>query len=222
MMKYKSPEADQRLAYRKVFELALLVSLFLHLLVFRAFPEFSLDPGERKQVDIKIHVEEIPPTEQVKQSAPPPRPSVPIPTESEDVPDDLTIEVTSLDLSDLPEPPPLLDEDDGWENYSFIPHDEPPQPVGGFAAIQRNLKYPELARKAGVEARLVVGVLIDENGKPIKTQILHDSGSNIGFEDAAREAIMKVKWRPAKQRDAAVKVWVAIPINFVLNNKAGA
>ncbi|MFQ6112465.1 MAG: energy transducer TonB, partial [bacterium] len=128
-------------------------------------------------------------------------------------------ESTELDLTEIP-PPPTPPMDEGIEGgYVFIPYDEPPVPIGGYAAIKRNLVYPDLARKAGVEGTVIVGVLIDERGNTIKTQVLKPSGLNIGFEKAAQEALINVKWKPAKQRDRAVKVWVSIPIRFSLKDR---
>ncbi len=223
MITHKRPEANLKLVYKKALELGLIGSLIIMLVIFHALPDFSLSAGEKKAKEIEIVVEDIPPTEQIKKAPPPPRPSVPIPTESEDVPEDLTIETTDLDLSELDAPPPPPESDNNWDSYVFVPYDEPPQPIGGFGAIQRNLKYPEIARKAGIEARVIVGVLIDENGNVVKTQVLQDSGFKVGFEEAAQRAVMAVKWRPAKQRDSPVKVWVSIPVNFILDkSKPGA
>ncbi len=214
MVRKKLPEANLKLKSRKVFEICLTISLFLMLVVFHALPQFEMGPKQINAKAVEIHVEDIPPTEQIKKPPPPPRPSIPIPSENEDIPEDLTIESTDLDLSELPPPPPPPEEDYG--NYVFIPYDEPPKPIGGYAAIQKNLKYPEIARKAGLESRVVVGVLIDEKGNSVKTQILKGAGSNVGFEAAAAAAVMNVKWHPAKQRDKPVKVWVSIPVNFKL------
>jgi protein TonB len=203
--------------YRKAIELGLIGALIVMLIVFHAIPEMNVAPKEIKAKDIEIVVEDIPQTEQIKTAPPPPRPSIPIPTESEDIPEDLTIEATDLDLSDIPPPPPPP-EDDEMGGYEFIPYDEPPEPIGGYAAIQKNLKYPEIARKAGIEALVIVGVLIDEKGNSIKTQVMNEVGHKIGFEEAAQAAVMAVKWRPAKQRDKPVKVWVSIPVRFMLNS----
>ncbi len=221
MIIHKRPEANLKLHYRKVMEICVIGSLVIHLFIFRALPAFDLGADGIKSVDIKIQVEEIPQTEQIKKAPPPPRPAVPIPTESEDVPEDLTIEATDLDLSDLPMPPPPPEDDGVWDSYAFIPYDEAPTPVGGFGAIQKHLKYPQIARKAGIEARVVVGVLIDEKGRSVKTQILQSSGYTVGFEAAAEAAVSGVRWRPAKQRDEPVKVWVSIPINFKLDHAGG-
>ncbi|RMF69444.1 MAG: energy transducer TonB [Calditrichaeota bacterium] len=220
MKRRKNPEADLKLNYRKTLELALIVSLLLHFGLFHAFPAINVTPKQVKPGIIQFNVEDIPMTQQFKRPPPPPRPAVPIPTESEEVPEDVTIESTelNLDLRRLPPPPPPGEGQDIEAGYVFVPYDEAPYPIGGYEAIKKRLRYPEIARKAGIEGRVVVGVLIDEHGNPRKTQILKDSGSRVGFEEAAEAAVMSVKWKPAKQRDRPVKVWVSIPINFKLGD----
>ena len=88
--------------------------------------------------------------------------------------------------------------------------------IGGMSALMKKIVYPEIARKAGVETRVIIGVYINKEGSPLKTQVLKHSGSNVGFEDAAISAIMKMKWEPALQRDRPVAVWMSIPVNFQL------
>lgn len=94
-------------------------------------------------------------------------------------------------------------------------YDEAPEPIGGFGAIQRNLEYPEIARKAGIEGRVIVNVLVDVDGSVVETKILKSLGHS-GCDEAAVKAIRTVKWKPAKQRDRPVKVWVGIPVIFKL------
>jgi len=189
----------------------MILSLVIMLLVFQTLRAISLDEAESKTVDIEIEVTDIPPTEQFRRPPPPPKPSIPIPTESEDVPEDLTIDETALDLSDIPPPPPPPDEGD----MIFVAFDEPPTPIGGFMAIQKALRYPEIARKAGIEGRVTVHVLVSEKGEVVRTKILQSLGHS-GCDQAAVNAIEKVKWNPAMQRDKPVKVWVAIPVIFRL------
>ena len=209
----KNPEADLKLKYKKALEIGLMASLFLLILVFQLFRAIGLEATEAKTKEIQIEVADIPPTEQFKRPPPPPKPSIPIPTESEDIPEDLTIEATDLDLSDIPPPPPPPEEDDGMN--IFVPFDEPPSPIGGFKAIQRALKYPEIARKAGIEGRVIIQVQVSEKGRVLKTRIIKSLGHS-GCDEAAVKAIKNVKWKPALQRDKPVKVWVAIPVIFRL------
>jgi len=207
----KNPEANLKLKYKKVIELSMVLSLVIMLLVFQTLRAIDLDETESKKLDIEIEVTDIPPTEQFKRPPPPPKPSIPIPTESEDVPEDLTIEANALDLSDIPPPPPPPDDGD----MIFVAFDEPPTPKGGFRSIQKALKYPEIARKAGIEGRVTVHVLVSEKGIVIKTKILQSLG-HTGCDQAAVNAIKKVRWNPAMQRDKPVRVWVAIPVIFRL------
>jgi len=219
LMEKKNPETNLRLQYRKTFELSLIFTLAILIATFQVARQFFLVPSELKNANVTIEVADIPPTEQIRNlPTPPARPTVPVPTESEFVPEDITIQSTNLDFAEFP-PPPASPVEDRYENYQFIPYDEPPEPIGGYATIVANLKYPAIAQKAGIEARVVVGVLIDEEGNTIKTQILSSTNSIMGFNEAAQKAVMPVKWKPAKQRDRAVKVWVSVPIRFQLNNK---
>jgi protein TonB len=166
---------------------------------------------------LKIEVADIPPTEQIKRPPPPPRPSIAIPTESEDIPEDETIPETELNMMELPPPPPPPKAGDAIdETFVFVPYDEPPAIIGGTGVLYKNLRYPEIARKAGVEGYVVVGALIDTKGDVIKTMIMRSSALNVGFEEAAQTALMKTKWKPAMQRDRKVKVWISITVRFKL------
>ncbi len=219
MYPVKASEADLKLKYKATLEVSIIASLVLHIILFRAFPGFEMNATNVTEKAIIIEVEDIPVTEQVRNIPPPPaRPVVPVPSESEDIPEDLTIESTNLnlDLSELPPPPPPGDNvDDG---YVFVPYDQAPVPIGGMLAINAFLRYPEIARKAGMEGTVIVAALVSTSGRTLKTTILQDSGTLVGFEKAAQAAVMQVEWKPAKQRDRAVKVWISVPIRFKLRS----
>ncbi len=209
----KNPEANLKLKYKKVLELGAIGSLGILILLFQLMRLQDLSAVESTTKEIQIEVADIPPTEQIKRPPPPPKPSIPIPSESEDIPEDLTIEATELDLSDIPPPPPPPEDDDGMN--IFVPYDEPPSPMGGFRSIQKALKYPEIARKAGIEGRVIVQVLVSEKGRVVDTRVIKSLGHS-GCDQAAVKAIKSVKWKPALQRDKPVRVWVAIPVIFRL------
>lgn len=211
----KNPEANLKLQYNKLFELGLIASLSMVIALVVAFKRFETEKFEQKVVQIQMEVQEVPQTEQTKRPPPPARPSIPVETEDEDVPEDETIDDTEIDWAEIPAPPPPPSEEEDESAQIFVAYDEAPEPLGGFGAIQANLKYPEIARKAGVEGRVFVKVAIDENGNVFRTEIIKSLGNN-GCDEAAIEAIKKVKWKPAKQRDRAVKVWISIPVIFKL------
>ena len=94
----------------------------------------------------------------------------------------------------------------------FIPLEN--EPVIEMNELYGNLQYPEVLRKAGVEGRVVVSLLIDEKGRILKTNV--KSSTNPYFEKAAIEALTKATCKPGIQNGNAVKSWLMIPIVFKL------
>lgn len=209
----KDPKYDLHLKYKKLFEVSLIISLALIIVLVMAFKRFETQEFVQQTVDLQMQVEEIPQTEQTKRPPPPARPSIPVETESDDVPEDETIDDTDIDWEELPPPPAPPEEDD--EATIFVAFDTPPTPIGGFRSIQRNLKYPEIARKAGVEGRVIIKAIIGPKGQVERCEVLKSLGNN-GCDEAAIKAIKKVKWTPAMQRDKPVRVQVSIPVIFKL------
>jgi protein TonB len=89
-----------------------------------------------------------------------------------------------------------------------------------MAAIHRNIEYPEIARRAGVEGLVILFVQVDVDGAIANTKVMKKEGLDI-FVDAAIKAVKSVKWKPAMQRDRPVKVWASVPIEFVLKTGPG-
>ena len=180
-----------------------LVSTFL--LFPRATNTMELD----EEIQIIIEQIDIPQTEQFDQPPPPARPSVPVESESEDVADDVTLDEFNLDdfdAWDAPPPPPE------GPRVKFIPYDDPPVPLTPIRP-----KYPEIAQEAGIEGTVVVQVFVDDRGRVNDTVILKGI-PNTGLDEAATVAIRAVRFRPAKQRERAVGVWISIPVNFRLKS----
>ena len=204
--------------YHKRLQLSLVISLLTLVIFFQLSPKKLYLGAEHFEIEnLEFIVEDVPPTEQITKAPPPPRPSVPIPVDDDEIPEDLTISETILDFDEIPPPPPPLAEPEE-DGYRFIAYDSPPQPIGGFASLQKYLEYPKIAVMSGIEGRVMLGVLVDTEGKSTKVQILKDSGTNVGFEEAAQKAVLKMKWIPAKQRDKPIKVWVSVPVYFKLRN----
>lgn len=208
----KERHADLKRQNRQVFEVCFAATLFLLIVSFQVARQFSVSSAAITQPEIKIEVADIPPTQQIKQSAPPPRPTVPVPTESEEIPEDLTIASTEIDLTQIPPPPPPPEE----ELPIFVAYDEPPQIIGGMGELQKHLKYPRLAQAAGIEGIVFLKVLVSTAGVAEKVEVLRAKPENMGFEESAMNALQKVKWEPAKQRDRKIRVWVSIPVQFKL------
>ena len=193
--------------YPITIRLATLSSMLLLIFTFLIYPRY-LGMLELEDVELQeILIENIPQTQQIERPPPPARPSVPVESEDEDIADDLTIEETDLDnfeAWDAPPPPPE------GPRVKFIPYDDPPQPLSDIRPV-----YPEIAQEAGIEGTVVVQVFIDKKGRVQDTVILKGI-PNTGLDEAALKAIRKTRFRPAKQRERAVGVWISIPVNFRL------
>lgn len=78
-------------------------------------------------------------------------------------------------------------------------------------------KYPKEASKTGAEGSVWVKILIDEKGKVRVARILEDSGTDVGFEEAALSAAIKSTWKPAIKNGKRVPIWVTYESAFYLN-----
>ena len=193
--------------YPIVIRITALMGILLITLNFLLYPRFvnTVDFEDVEQVIIENI--DIPQTQQIDNTPPPARPSIPVPSDDEDIADDLTLDELDFDdFSNLDAPPPPP----SGPKVVFIPYDDPP-----VAMTPIRPKYPEIAQEAGIEGVVVVQAFIDEKGRVKETLILKGV-PNTGLDEAAMQAIRNTRFRPAKQRERAVGVWISIPVNFRL------
>lgn len=211
---WRNPRYDIKDQSRTVFQQAIVLSLALATMVFLTSRNFSVQAYQSGGSGDIIEVEAIPETQQLRRPPAPQRPQIPIPTESEDIPADATIVDTELDLDAPPPPPP------------------PPPGSGGGGALGRGdiymtweeapilvkmvtPTYPVLARKAGVEGRVVLQIIVDSKGNVIESKVVLADPPGI-FEEAAMEAILKWKFKPARQRGNPISVIMGQQVDFTL------
>ncbi|HPC36795.1 MAG TPA: energy transducer TonB [Candidatus Marinimicrobia bacterium] len=224
MILRKKPEATLKLRQPLMYRVGLVIGLALITGVMIAFPKFEEREVTQRTVDIVLEATDIPQIEQKIETStkPPSRPSIPIESDNEDLSEDVTIDqTTDFDSYTAWEAPPPPPEQHSGENEGprvrFIPYDEPPEPIGGFAEIQRNIVYPEIAQEAGIEGTVVVQAYVNEYGIVTECVILKGM-PNTGLEEAAIAAIKKTRFKPAKQRDRNVGVYISIPVIFKLKS----
>ena len=186
-----------------------LSGIVILIFTFLAFPRSTNTMELDEEIQIIIEQIDIPQTEQFDQPPPPARPSVPVESESEDLADDVTLDEFNLDEFDAWDAPPPPPE---GPRVKFIPYDDPPIPLKPIRP-----RYPEIAQEAGIEGTVVVQVFVDEKGR-VKDTVILKGIPNTGLDEAATDAIRKVRFRPAKQRERAVGVWISIPVNFRLKS----
>ena len=211
-----------KLKYPLVLRVSLVISLLFIILMFATIPKSGKVGEAEKEIRIEIETIEIPIIEQkIEAAKPPSRPAIPVEVDDDELLDDVTIEgttdISSYQAWEAPPPPPEAQDEDTGPRIRFIPYDEPPEPMGGFAAIQKNIVYPEIAQEAGIEGTVVVQAYVNEFGIVSECVILKGV-PNTGLDEAAVAAIKKTKFKPAKQRDRNVGVYISIPVIFKLQN----
>ena len=201
--------ASIKFLYPVVVRVTGISGIVLLIVTFLSFPRIVSTVELDEEIQIIIEQIDIPQTEQFDRPPPPARPSVPVESESEDIADDVTLEEFTLDEFDAWDAPPPPPE---GPRVKFIPYDDPPVPLRPIKP-----KYPEIAQEAGIEGTVVVQVFVDARGRVKETVILKGI-PNTGLDEAATEAIRLVRFKPAKQRERAVGVWISIPVNFRLKS----
>lgn len=201
--------ASVKYLYPVVVRITGISGIVLLIITFLLFPRIVNKVELDEEFQIIIEQIDIPQTEQFDRPPPPARPSVPVESESEDIADDVTLEEFTLDEFDAWDAPPPPPE---GPRVKFIPYDDPPVPLTPIKP-----KYPEIAQEAGIEGTVVVQVFVDARGR-VKDTVILKGIPNTGLDEAATVAIRAVRFRPAKQRERAVGVWISIPVNFRLKS----
>ena len=98
---------------------------------------------------------------------------------------------------------------------------------GGMSAmmgfLQRTLKYPKDCEAAGIEGRVVMRFVINEDGSISDMEAMQSPDERLTAE-AKRVVSLMPKWTPAKNKGKAVKMRYSLPITFRLpdgKNKLG-
>ena len=181
----------------------LMCIVVLLVVLFYTTPRFLDEVSAQAAVeDFIIETIDIPPPEDVVEQKPN-RPAIPEPVDDDT--DDEEIEVyEDTDFNKFDE------FDDDRKTSKFIAFDEAPVAISGV-----KMKYPPMAKAAGIEGKVVVEFFIDKNGVVTEVEIVRGTGTVL--DQAAVEAVKNSTWKPARQRTKKVGVWKKVPIKFSLD-----
>ncbi|MEX0822095.1 MAG: TonB family protein [Rhodothermales bacterium] len=216
----KEDNANLHNRYPLYIEIGLVVALGVLIVGFRvdwsSNSDFKIDMPEQEQ----ITMEEVQQTTQIEQPPPPPKPPVPVEVPNDEVLEDVALDLdASLDLdapvAAAPPPPPPVEEEEEEEPEIFVIVEQMPELIGGLNSIQSKIKYPEIAKKAGVEGRVIVQFVVDEQGNVQDPVVVRGIGA--GCDEEAVRAVRQATFTPGQQRGRPVKVKMSLPITFRLN-----
>lgn len=223
----KSPKADldsKRLTFALI---GLVVSLFI---VWRVFEIKSYDKRTLENLQRTVEIIEEEMVEITKQEAPKPQPPAPKPqaTQIQVVEDDVEVE-DEIDINaevsqeeiieEYVYEAPEIEEEEIVEAEIFTVVEQMPEFPGGAAEmtkfIQKNIKYPMMARESDIQGRVYINFVVEPDGSVSNVTVMRGIGGGCD-EEAVRIVNMMPKWNPGKQRGIAVRCSFTVPIVFRL------
>ena len=100
--------------------------------------------------------------------------------------------------------------------------DEMPQFPGGMAGMMQylsnNLRYPQDAREAGTQGRVIVSFIIEKDGSISNAKVAKSTYSSLD-EEALRVVSAMPNWTPGKQYGQPVRVKYSVPVSFRMSSK---
>ncbi|MBO7460743.1 MAG: energy transducer TonB [Bacteroidales bacterium] len=221
----KSPKAnldDKRLTFTLI---GLVVALFV---IWRVFEYRSYDKQQyeafARTVEVMDEEMEITKQEQPKPQVQAPKPQV---TQIQVVEDDTEVEDIDINaevdqdevIEEYVYEAPEIEEEEIVEEEVFLSVEENPEFPGGTAKlleyVQKNLKYPMMARESDIQGRVFVGFVVEKDGSISNVRVLRGIGGGCD-EEAVRVVQTLPKFKPGKQRGNPVRVQYTLPIVFKL------
>jgi periplasmic protein TonB len=215
----KNPDADLEKKKPYFLQIGLIISLGIVLvaLEWKSYEGTGMDLG---QLNLDLAEEEIIPITQ--QEIPPPPPPPPVNVEIQVVEDDkkidneIEIKSTEADQSTFVEI--VQKEEVIAEAEIFTIVEEMPSFPGGeealFAYLQKEVKYPPMAKDAGISGVVYLQFVVGTDGKIKDVKVLRGVK---GLDEEAIRVVEKMpSWKPGKQRGKSVPVYFNLPIRFTL------
>lgn len=95
------------------------------------------------------------------------------------------------------------------------PHNEIPPSSHAHYSTNPQPPYPKKSRRLGEQGKVVLAVEVDHEGRVSQIQLSLSSGYP-RLDHSALEAVRSWQFIPGKKAGTSQKMWVTIPINFVL------
>lgn len=232
----KNPEANLERKKGLFFFTGLVCALAVVLISFE-WKNYEGELVDLGALTVELDEEEMIPITQQETPPPPPPPPpqtqiVEIVEDDEEIEEELEIEDTEVDEDTEVEIVEVEEEEEVEEPTIFTIVEDMPSFKGCetksskaerdqctqgeiLKFLGKNLKYPPMAKDAGIQGIVYVNFVINEKGGIDDVKILRGIGG--GCDEAAVEVVKRLpKFNPGKQRGKAVKVSYNLPVRFVL------
>lgn len=124
----------------------------------------------------------------------------------------LTPEKAFSDLKEKASPEPSATKADEGDYY--VTAEKMPELVGGLAALQQKITYPEKASEAGEEGRVIVQFIVDKNGNVENPTVV--KGVSESLDKESIRVVKEAEFEPATLDGEPVRVQYSLPITYQL------
>ena len=196
-------------------QIGLVITLLIVLAAFeyKSYEKAAYNLGQLNLDDLE---EEIIPI--TKQEIKPPPPPPPPPEVIEIVEDDVVIEdEIEIEDTESDEDLEIVEEDD--DEVFMVVENMPEFPGGDLGLmkyIQKNVKYPPIAKEYNITGKVYISFVVDKSGSVTNVKVVRGVDKNLDAE-AVRVIKSLPKYKPGMQKGKPVRVMFTIPINFNLN-----
>ena len=98
--------------------------------------------------------------------------------------------------------------------------DQMPALIGGLEALRVQLKYPTIAKRAGIEGRVIIEFTVDEQGRVVDPHVLKGIGG--GCDEEALRVVQQARFEPARKDGQPVRLKMSLPFTFKLGDEESA
>jgi TonB family protein len=113
-----------------------------------------------------------------------------------------------------PKPPSMVGGDTIWNFAGQLPK-LPGNEEALFDYISRNLRYPEAAKKDGIQGKVIVKFCVTRKGEVINHEVIKSVSPDLDAE-ALRVIKTITTFEPNYKDGKTLSVWYEVPITFVL------
>ena len=213
----KNPEVSLEKKKGLFFQIGLIITLVIVFVAFewKSYEKVNYDLGQLNLDDLEEEI--IPITKQeIKPPPPPPPPPevIEIVEDEVEIEEELEIEDTESDEDEM-----IEIEEESDDEFFMVVENMPEFPGGDLGLmkyIQKNVKYPPIAKQYNITGKVYVSFIVDKSGSVTNVKIVRGVDKNLDAE-ALRVVRSLPKYKPGKQRGKPVRVMFTIPINFTLN-----
>ena len=217
MQPKKNPEVSLEKKKGLFFQVGLLVTLLIVFVAFewKSYDKVDYNLGQLNLDDLEEEI--IPITERkIEQKPPPPPPPevIEIVEDEVEIEEELEIEDTESDEDEM-----IEIEEESDDEFFMVVENMPEFPGGDLGLmkyIQKNVKYPAIAKEYNITGKVYVSFIVDKSGVVTNVKVVRGVDKNLDAE-AVRVVKSLPKYKPGKQRGKPVRVMFTIPINFTLN-----